>query len=155
MKLKWQIFLKWTVRILGIAAIIAIVFAAMFIYKILNEPFMDDGPFLGITRNSCELSKPYSAVTLPNGATLESFLPTNTETAPTVLLRTKTGAIKWCIYVNGFEKSSVKSIKFHTVQSHGFNKSLVKATVDWTFGNERSLWYLDSQNQLIHYWFSW
>ena len=116
---------------------------------------MDDGPFKGKVRNDCKLSEPDSSLELPDGTLIEVYLPTREGESPTVRHINTSGSVNWCIFANGYENTSVTSIKFHSVQSHQYNKYLIKGVVKWTYGNERTLWYLKSNGELINYWYSW
>lgn len=155
MKHSWKRVVKWILLITFVISLICLVAFGVFIYKISNEPFMDDGPFVGIKTNECDLSNPHSSLNLPNSAVIESFLPKNEGEAPIVRYRNDKGLISWCIYANGYENTSVASIEFYSVQSHGYDDYLVKGMVHWTYGRERTLWYLSTDGSLINYWYSW
>ena len=86
---------------------------------------------------------------------LEVFDPQNESEAPIVSLRTNAGDTLWCIWASAYEGTSVDKIRFRAYQKLPFLRPRVTGLVEWTYGHERTLWYLDSRGDLVEYWYSW
>ncbi len=155
MKQKWKIYFKWLAALCVILIIVTGLLIGVFFYKLSNEPFFDDGPFAGIKRMDCILSNPDNSIELPDGAKLEVYQPEHEQQSPTVRYITANGLVSWCLYADGYEQTQVKSIEFHSVHLSSYNGYLVKGLVDWTYGREKTLWYLNARGELEHYWYSW
>ena len=116
---------------------------------------MDDGPFLGTTRNDCEVNNPSSELIINEKYTLQSFNSKAKDESPTVRLLGPSQEILWCIYADGYEKTYVYEANFSSSKEIGYDKILIKGSVHWTYGHERAMWYIDNDGKLLEYWYSW
>lgn len=139
---------------LAVLLIAGIAFA-IFIYKISNEPFMDDGPFTGTARNDCELNSPSSEIIINDNYTLQSFNSKVKDESPTVRLVGPSQEILWCIYADGYKETYVYEVSFSSSKEVGYDRILVKGGVYWTYCHERALWYINKDGKLLEYWYSW
>jgi hypothetical protein len=144
--------------ILASAGVVSIIFvAAVGLYTLLLNPFMDDGPFHGKARESAPVRHPDQVFNVYDRFTIEVYDPETDEPAPTVLLRDKDSHIKWCVYAvaDGYTNTAVRSIRFSRWDPFPFWKPRVFGVVDWTFGSESSCWFISRNGELKAYWYSW
>jgi hypothetical protein len=146
-----RVFVSIGCVLLGLPLIIGAVLYRTF----SNEPFMDDGPFTGRFRSNCNLSNPNGTLELPDRSLIQVFNPTTETESPTVRRLTRDGSVSWCIYADGHEKTQVFSLNLSSAQKDYEDRLVVKGVVHWTFGRERTLWYLSRNGDLINYWYSW
>lgn len=119
------------------------------------DPFVDDGPFHGVPRDHSHLQKPIQTFSVYSGNQFEVYPKLPEDPAPTVLLRAGDGSVKWCVYAVGQEETVVDSIRFSSLRKNPFGRPCVLGTVKWTFGNERTLWFINKNGELVEYYFSW
>jgi hypothetical protein len=119
------------------------------------QPFMDDGPFLGVAREAPPQLTPKQVFPIFDGMSLEVYPRTENDPAPTVLLRNSDGTLKWCVYALGQENTQVGSIEFKDLHSGWLTHPAAVGLVDWTYGVERTIWMIDKNGRLKGYWYSW
>ena len=153
--MKLKRIIKLVLLILLSVLLIAGIAFTFFIYKISNEPFMDDGPFTGATRKDCQLNNPNSEIKIYEKYTLQSFNSKAKDESPTVRLLGPSQEILWCIYANGYKETDVYEVSFSSSKEVGYDRILVKGGVYWTYGHERALWYINNDGKLLEYWYSW
>ncbi len=145
---------KRTLTILSLSALILIVVLAIAGYFLLKNFNLNDGPFHGESRESCDLENPNSTLELTEDIRLESFSRAENEKAATVRL-IKNNKIEWCIYAQAFDHSYVHNIEFKTVSRESYANMTVYGSVYWTYGNEATIWHIKNNGELIEYWYSW
>jgi hypothetical protein len=74
--------------------------------------------------------------------------------APVVRYLDKDGHSVWCINADGSPGTVVRAVRFRRSRNWFF-LVIVSGTVDWTYGRERTLWYLSGAGVLREYWYSW
>lgn len=116
------------------------------------SPVFDDGPFYGIQSTECSDREPDQTLEIWRGLRLLVFDPEPAEPAPLVSLHDRSGVEKWCIRATASEHSEVRRLRF--LDSAWFWPR-VRGRVDWTYGRERSIWFLDREGELREYWYSW
>jgi hypothetical protein len=116
-------------------------------------PFFDDGPFAG---EACA-AEPQGAADqvfpVADGK-LESFDAVERGETAVVRFVEGNGRTLWCVRASGYPSTSVSAVRFHRSRNQLF-RIVVAGTVAWTYGQERTLWYLSSGGMLREYWYSW
>jgi len=116
---------------------------------------MDDGPFHGTAVAPVDGREPSQKLAVFNGFVLEVFDPFEAGVSPVVQLRDQSGAVRWAIQADGHKSGDVQSVRFEGSR-RGFTRSgTVEATVQWTYGQEYSVWHITGDGDLRDYWFSW
>lgn len=119
------------------------------------NPFLDDGPFAGISRSDCPSGTPAQVFAINLGRTIEVFVPLEGDLAPTVVLKKENNSIDWCIYAVGQDGALVKELRFSTYSEAMLSKDVtISGVVHWTFGRETMTWKID-EDGAYQYWFSW
>lgn len=139
----------------GIFVALIMLLGVGLIYLRSLNPFMDDGPFHGEECKQIPKNNPDQIFSIWNGMTLKSYYKKGSMKAPVVILENKDGAVLWCIYATGMEKTEVRSIRFHkSVKILTFRPRVI-AMVDWTYGNEAAWFFIKKNGTLEEYWYSW
>lgn len=112
----------------------------------------DDGPFWGRKASVAPNSSPISTYRL-NGFTLLSYAPSKPGEAPIVALKNEKGEVKWAVHAEGWENTTVESVKF--IDHRTFWHTTVRGNVKWTYGNEGCWWIVDRSGNLVAYYYSW
>lgn len=146
---------KWGIGC-GALAVVAAAWVYLLVFHYFQYvPLFDDGPFSGVVRNDLPGGQPEQVLPIFEGLRLEVYARTESDPAPSVLLRAKDGAVRWCVYATGPEKTQVGSIEFLSYHSGWLTEPAVVGVVDWTFGRERTVWLIDRNGELKEYWYSW
>jgi hypothetical protein len=117
------------------------------------SPMLDDGPFRGSPCLASPAGTPDQRFSVGDGW-LEVFDARGSMGAPIVRYVDRTGHSSWCIAAEGHEKTVVSTIRFRQTRNWYFRR-IVVGDVRWTYGHERTLWYLDRSGALHEYWYSW
>jgi hypothetical protein len=124
----------------------------------LSYPFLDDGRFRGA---ACETApgahdEPADTLELLGGSRLESYPPAPGANAPRVVLRRPDGSLGWCVRAEGQAGTEVRALHFEDASVTVMpGHHVVTGMVDWTFGEERTTWWLRADGALAQYWYSW
>lgn len=121
-------------------------------------PVWDDGPFRGVACDVAPgpLDAPLDMLELIGGGRLESHPVEPGVNAPRVVLRARDGSVAWCIRAQGQEGTQVTELHFDDARltvMPGYH--VVTGRVVWTYGHERTTWWLRPDGSLVQYWYSW
>jgi len=149
------IFRRRVSRTAAVTLVSLFVVTAVLCWDEAHKPFLDDGPFHGRACSTIPSSPPDQQVQLArHGFVIQTWDRGPGRPAPIVLLRDRSGATKWCIYAEAYPETEVERLRFGT--SGGlFMGATVDASVRWTYGDERSLWFISNTGSLQEYWYSW
>ncbi|MGC6483003.1 MAG: hypothetical protein ACON4T_05500 [Synechococcus sp.] len=151
------------VRIIIVSIFLAIIAAAVSVAYLIYDDLRTDiierrntvnvkidtigGPFAGNLRDDCALSNAYSAINLPDGSSLESFLPSNQNDSPVVRRVKNNGEVAWCVDAYTFEKNderNLNSIDFVSVRLFQGDRYRIQGSLNWSSGPEEQVWILSA-----------
>lgn len=120
-----------------------------------HKPFLDDGPFHGRACAAIPATPPDQSVRVRRyGFEIQTWDKAPGRAAPIVLLKSRSGKVKWCIYAEAYPETEVTRLRFGS--SGGlFTGATIDASVEWTYGRERALWFISHTGDLQEYWYSW
>lgn len=137
-------------------------------YLSWSPGFFWDGPYYGIERAKCPVTKPDQTVKIWNKMTLNVYDKIGNDIAPTIQVLDANDKQQLCMYVTETykepkkheilkNKSSVKLIRFLNNYNSVFfyNKPRIKGSVDWSGGPEGAIWIFNRNGKLEEYYFSW
>jgi hypothetical protein len=62
--------------------------------------------------------------------------------------------VRWCIYAEGYPETRVDRLRFRSSKAI-IRRDVIDASVQWTYGDERALWFIGRDGALNEYWYSW
>jgi len=138
---------------LGVGAIFVV--ALVLTWDEAHKPFLDDGPFHGRACHSIPGTPPDQSVHVARyGFEIQTWDRTPGRPAPIVLLKDRSGKVRWCIFAEAYPQTEVSRVRFGS--SGGlFTGATVDGSVEWTYGRERALWFISHTGNLKEYWYSW
>lgn len=135
-----------------LAAVLVITF--LLLYDQSFVPMFDDGPFRGRPCTRVPSSHPDQEVRLHGGRFLVQTWDRNgRDSAPIVTLR-EHGTVRWCIYAEAYPQTRVERLRFRSRRPIIW-RDVIDASVQWTYGEERALWFIARDGTLKEYWYSW
>lgn len=124
-------------------------------YFLPLPPLFDDGPFTGTPTQEIINRAPHQVFRIWGGQVLEVFDSESENVSAIVQLRHSDNSVLWAILADGHNGGDTKSIRFKEVHRGLFRSGTVVGTVNWTYGNERSFWFITGSGPLRDYWYSW
>lgn len=118
------------------------------------NPVMLDGPFTGVPAKLCPQSEPDQVFPIGGGKFLAVHDPRTGEPALTVALRAENEEAIWCISAVAYDGTVVHKLRFTDHKQYP-SETRVRGSVDWTYGREAMLWFVDADGRNRRYWYSW
>jgi hypothetical protein len=128
---------------------------AAYVLDTYARPVMDDGPFHGEAVSGPPSNRAADNwVALTDRLVLESWDADSGAAAPTVCVATIDRRERGCLLATGYRGTRVRSVVFDAPRSALWNL-VVPAQVNWTYGQESSVWIFRRSGRLREYWYSW
>lgn len=144
--------LKWIGVTFTIFILLSIISAWYFLPL---APLFDDGPFRGVLTEGINDRTPDQVFKIWDENVLEVFDSTRDTNSAIVQLRKPDNTILWAVFADGHYVGDTRSIRFHKAHRGYTRSGTVTGTVDWTYGNEVSYWFITQKGKIRDYWYSW